>query len=85
MPEGVPVGRHAIVMLHSGDAAIDWGDGLFQLIRSGAFAALTEREISHTITGDELEVLRRSGLVAAFDERTAYFLNLPDRPSRTIE
>jgi hypothetical protein len=85
MTKGTPVNRQWIVVLKDGSVVIDWGDGLFQDVRSGDFLHGAERDISHHIIDDELAWLVRIGRVQSFDTRTVHFFNLPERPQKTIE
>ncbi len=85
MPAGTPVNRQWVVVLHDGSVVIDWGNNVFQDTLSGNFISCSEAQISHTIREAELDWLKRSGQVADFDDRLAYFLGLPERPIRTID
>jgi hypothetical protein len=71
--------------LKNGTIVIDWGDGLFQDVRSGDFIPVTESEVSHHILNEELEWLTRIGRVAAYTTTTVWFPSLPERPQHTIE
>jgi CYTH domain-containing protein len=85
MASGTTVTRTWVVTLTDGRFAIDWGDELFQEIHSGEFLGLMEAQISHPITNEELEWLRRIGRVVEYDSRKVVFFNLPERPQKTIE
>jgi len=71
--------------LHSGVIVVEWGDGLFQDIDSGEFVRVPGSQISHTAQNPELELLKRSGHVDQYDAHQAWFINLPERPIRSIE
>jgi hypothetical protein len=85
MPGGTPVSRHWVVMLKDGNAAVDWGDNLFQDIMSGDFMHCDEEDISHDILDDELEILKRAGRVDSYDAQFVYLYSMPEPPRRTIE
>lgn len=82
---GTPVNRQWIVALKDGTIVIDWGDGIFQDVRSGDFVQEDEKEISHHLVNEELDWLVRVGRVASYTAQTVWFNNLPERPQRTID
>jgi hypothetical protein len=82
---GTPVNRQWIVALKDGTIVIDWGDGIFQDVRSGDFVLLDEKEISHHLVNEELDWLVRVGRVASYTAQTVWFNSLPERPQRTID
>ena len=85
MADGTPVNRHWVLVLEDGTFAIDWGDSLFQDVRSGDFITVKERDISHHITNEDLDWLIRVGRVKAYTNTTVWFASLPERPQKTIE
>jgi hypothetical protein len=85
METGTPIHRHWVLVLQDGLIVVDWGEGLFQDIYTGQFLRNLEGKISHTAQNDDLEMLRRSGLVDHFDTYQVWLLNLPDRPVRLID
>jgi hypothetical protein len=85
MSAGTPVNRHWVIVLKDGTIAIDWGDGLFQDVRSGEFVVVLEKEISHHILDEELDWLIRIGRVGSYTRLVVNFHSLPERPQRTIE
>jgi len=85
MPQGTPVNRQWVQVTKDGEYVIDWGDDLFQDIRSGEFEALKESDISHGVMDEELDWLKRIGRVISYDSRMVYFFNLPERPQKPID
>lgn len=85
MPVGTPVDRHWVIVLKDGIIAIDWGDGLFQDVRSGEFIPVAEKDISHHVLNEELDWLIKIGRVGSYNASTVNFHSLPERPQRTIE
>ncbi len=85
MPVGTPVDRHWVIVLKDGTIAIDWGDGLFQDVRSGEFIPVAEKDISHHVLNEELDWLIKIGRVGSYSASTVNFHSLPERPQRTID
>jgi len=85
MTAGTPVNRQWIVALKDGTVVIDWGDGLFQDVRSGDFVSVDENDISHHLANEELDWLIRIGRVTSYTAQTVRFNSLPERPQSTIE
>lgn len=85
MTRGTPINRQMVIVLKDGTIAIDWGDGLYQDIRSGDFIAVREADFSHHILNEELDWLIKIGRVISFDKDTVYCQSLPEIPRRTIE
>jgi len=85
MAEGTPVNRQWVLVLQDGTIAIDWGDSIFQDVRSGDFITVEERDISHHIVNEDLDWLIKIGRVKSYTALTVYFCNLPERPQQTIE
>lgn len=85
MPQGTPVNRQWVQVTKDGEFVIDWGDGLFQDIRSGEFGSLNDADISHGIMDEELDWLKRIGRVDSYDSRMVYFFSLPERPQKLID
>jgi hypothetical protein len=82
---GTPVNRQWVIALKDGTIVIDWGDGLYQDVRSGDFVPVIEKDISHHILNEELDWLTRIGRVGSYTRQTVSFHSLPERPQRTIE
>ena len=82
---GTPVNRHWVLVLQDGSIVIDWGDGLFQDVRSGDFLEVLEKDISHHVLNEELDWLVKIGRVGSFTSGTVNFHSLPERPQHTIE
>ena len=85
MPLGTPVSRHCILVLRDGRIAVDWGSRQYQDVLTGEFLTCSEGEVSHTAQDNDLEPLRRSGLVADFDAGQVYLHALPEPPRTTLE
>ena len=85
MATGTPVNRQWVLVLQDGRIVIDWGDTMFQDVRSGEFIQVKEHEISHRATDEILEWLKRINRVASYDSQVVYFFNLPERPQDTIQ
>jgi hypothetical protein len=85
MAAGTPINRQWVLVLKDGNIVIDWGDGLFQDVRSGDFVTVSEKDFSHHVQNDDLDLLIRVGRVTSYTSLTVYFPSLPERPQRTIE
>ncbi len=85
MPGGTPVLRQWVLVLNDGTVVVDWGDGLYQDVDSGAFLTPAEPPLGHPAQNDDLEMLLRASLVSYYDSRQVWFINLPERPARTID
>ncbi len=85
MAQGTPVNRQWVVVLQDGRIVIDWGEKLFQDIRSGEFLTCEEKEISRHVLDKELDWLIRIGRVESYSPQTIWICSLPERPQRTIE
>jgi len=85
MPSGTPFRREFVLVFEDGRIVLDWGDGLFQDLDTGEFFHAQQGEISHQVDDNELDLLKRAGRVDFFNRQQVYFLNLPDRPIKTIE
>lgn len=85
MAVGTPINRQMVIVLKDGTIVIDWGDGIYQDIRSGEFMPVREADYSHHILNAELDWLIKIGRVAAYDRDTVQCHSLPERPQRTIE
>ncbi len=85
MTGGSPVGRQWLVIRKDGTPLVDWGDGLYQDISDGNFLHLSEKDISHSISNDELDQLKLVGQVLDYNDTVVDLGLLPERPVRTIE
>ena len=85
MTAAVPINRHWVIVLHNGDVIIDWGDGVFQDIISGAFVPAVEQAGSHAIQNDECAWLESSGVIQGFDATQVYVTQLPLRHREPLE
>jgi hypothetical protein len=85
MSTGTPINRQWVMVLKDGNIVIDWGDNLYQDVRTGDFVAVSEKEFSHHILNEDLDLLVRAGRVATYTNLVVYFNSLPERPQRTIE
>lgn len=82
---GTPINRQWVIVLNDGSIVIDWGDEVYQDIRSGEFLKIREEEYSHHIQNQELDWLMKIGRVASYDALIVNVHSLPERPQRTIE
>jgi hypothetical protein len=85
MPVGTPVNRQWVVSLKDGNIVIDWGDNVYQDVHSGDFVKVEDKEISHHLENEELDLLIRVGRVTTYTAQTVWFIRLPERPQSTIE
>ena len=85
MSSGTPVNRQWVLVLKDGAIVIDWGDELYQDVRSGDFLPVLEKDISHHIMDEELDWLSRIGRVGSYTRQIVNFYSLPERPQKTIE
>lgn len=85
MPGGVAINRVWMRVLHNGCVVIDWGDGVFQDLHSGAFTDSIDVRGSHALSDDELAWLKRTSQIEGYDEWQVYLNALPERPRKTIE
>ena len=85
MTSGTPFSREFVLVLEDGRIVLDWGDGLYQDVRSGEFFLKSEGIVCRMIENAELELLKRAGQVQHFDRQDVYFINLAERPSKTID
>lgn len=85
MPSGIPFNRQFVLVFEDGRIVLDWGDGLFQELETGNFFRGAETQISHALKDEELEWLKRIGRVESYNRTQVFFLNLPERPVKTID
>ncbi len=85
MPAGIPFSRQYVLVFADGRIVLDWGDGLFQELETGNFFHAAESQVSHTIMDEELDWLKRIGRVESYNRLQVFFLNLPERPVKTID
>jgi hypothetical protein len=85
MSSGTPFRREFVLAFEDGRIVLDWGDEMFQDLETGEFFHCPHCEISHQVDDNELELLKRAGQVDHFNKQQVFFVNLPDRPIKTIE
>ncbi len=85
MPSGIPFSRQYVLVFGDGRIVLDWGDGLYQELETGVFFRGVEVEPNHTIMDEELDWLKRVGRVESYNRTQVFFLNLPERPVKTID
>ena len=85
MPDGTPFSRDFVLVFEDGRIVLDWGDGLLQDLETGVFFRGQEGLASRKIENAELELLKRAGRVKRFDRHEVFFLNLPERPTQTMD
>lgn len=82
MTYGVAINRQWIYVLRNGSIVLDWGDGrAVDLIRS-EFIPYEPAHFSHPVQDDELETLKRMGLVSSYDAQQAFLTYMPELPAR---
>jgi hypothetical protein len=85
MSGGTPVHRQWVLVLRDGEIVVDWGDGLVQNVFSGEFMQNGETFTSLPVQNSELEMLVRASRVDHYDGQQVWFINLPERPVRSID
>jgi hypothetical protein len=85
MPGGTPVYRQWVSILNDGMVVVDWGDGLLQDVFSGDFLPVDEPRIGHPVQNTDLEILLRASRISHYDAQQVWFINLPERPTQTID
>ena len=85
MSGGTPVHRQWVLVLHDGEIVVDWGDGWVQNVYSGEFMQIDQIQTSLSVQNDDLEMLVRAGRVDHYDGQQVWFINLPERPVRSID
>jgi hypothetical protein len=85
MAGGIPFTRDYVLVLEDGCVVLDWGDGQYQDVATGGFFLKPEGLVCRKIENAELERLKRAGQVERFDRQEVYFINLAERPSKTID
>lgn len=85
MPSGTPVNRQWVVVMRDGRVSIEWREGEFQDALGGEVYSSTTAQISHPVTNEDLERLKRAGRVEEYNDRMVYFLGLTEVPRKTIE
>ncbi len=85
MPTGIPFNRQYVLVFEDGRVVLDWGEGLLQELETGIFFHGAENQVSRSIMDEELEWLKRMGRVEAYNKLQVFFLNLPERPVKTID
>lgn len=59
---------------------LEWGDGRAVDLMRGEFVIYEPHKFSHAIQDDELESLKRMGMVSDFDQMTVYLTSMPEDP-----
>jgi hypothetical protein len=72
MPVGIPISRSWFLVLKNGTPIIDWGNGVAVDLMKEIFIEFSEREFSHNISDEELDILKRGGRLAGYDARQVY-------------
>ncbi len=85
MPAGTLVSRQWVLVLHNGVIVIDWGNDLFQDVDTGEFLKIAESRVSYTAQDADMERLKRTSRVDAYDSQQAWFIGLPERPFRLLD
>lgn len=85
MPSGIPVNRQWVVVMRDGRVSIEWREGEYQDALSGEVYSASPAEISHPVSNEDLDRLKRAGRVEEFNERMVYFLGLTEVPRKTLD
>jgi len=80
MPSGFAINRQLVFMLKNAAVIVDWGNGWGADLDRGVFIRFNDQDISHSIQDDELESLKRMGLVVEYDQSQVYFSYMPEPP-----
>jgi len=80
MPSGFAINRHLVFVLKNGAVVVDWGNGWGADLDRGEFIRFTDQDFSHSIQDDELESLKRMGLVVEYDQSQVYLSYMPEPP-----
>lgn len=80
MPAGFAVNRQVVFVLKNGAIVVDWGNGYGADLQRGEFIQLNELDISHAVQDDDLESLKRMGLVTEYNQSMVYFTYIPEPP-----
>jgi hypothetical protein len=80
MPAGFAISRQLIFVLKDGAVIVDWGNGWGADLERGEFIPYKEVDYSHAIQDDELESLKRMGLVSDYDQYQVYITYMPEPP-----
>jgi len=78
VPGGFEVNRHWIGVQRDGAIILDWGDGRAVDLIQGIFIKYDPQKFSHPVQNDELETLKRMGMVSEYDETNVYLTSMPD-------
>lgn len=81
MPSGITVNRQWISVQRDGVIILDWGDGRAVDLIGGEFIGYNPQNFSHAIQDDELETLKRMGLVSDYDRQNVYLTSMPEDPA----
>jgi hypothetical protein len=82
MPAGYAINRQLVFVLRNGTVIVDWGNGWGADLDRGEFIQFKEQDASHSVQDDELESLKRMGLVVDYDQSQVYFTYIPEPPSQ---
>lgn len=80
MPAGYAINRQLVFVLKNGVIVVDWGNGWGADLERGEFIQFKEKDFSHAVQDDELESLKRMGLVTGYDQSQVLFITLPEPP-----
>ena len=82
MTYGVAVHRQWVCVMRNGSIVLDWGDGRAVDLINGEFITYDASHFSHAVQDDELETLRRMGLVSSYDKQQVYLTSMPEVPAK---
>jgi hypothetical protein len=81
MGNGTVINRNLIFILEDGSPILDWDDGLGIDLLKGEFIKYEEKRYSHVIQDDELEYLKKAGLIISYDSQQVVITYLPEMPA----
>jgi hypothetical protein len=82
LPSGFSVTRQWISVQRDGAIVLDWGDGRAVDLIRGEFVTYDASLFSHAIQEDELDTLKRMGIVYDYDALNVYLTSMPEVPFR---
>jgi hypothetical protein len=85
LPSGLTINRQWISVQRDGAILLDWGDGRAVDLMGGVFVVYNPQLFSHAVQDDELETLKRMGLVSEYDRHNVILTSMPEDPHRKIQ
>lgn len=82
MSGGIAINRQLVTVLLDGSVVVDWGNGLAVDLAKGEFVQYNDHSVSHPVGDDELEILKRMGRVASYDQKLIHVTTMPELPPK---